>query len=200
MIEQQVNLYQDRFREKQVWVSAAQVAGLFAVLVLGMVLWSSWLHFELNDANKRNLAIKADQQRMSAELAAANAELAQLLEDDRLDRDIANTSRQIKARKKVLNFVDVNRFGSGEGFSSYLVALSNLHLTDVWLEQIRLGENFVQIRGSSLSAELVPGYFDRFSEEAVFEGNRFDLFQVSRSAETDWKVDFVIATSEGDDG
>ena len=200
MIEQQINLYQDRFREKQVWVSAAQVTGLFAVLLLGMVLWSTWLHFELNDANKRNQAIKADQQRMSAELAAANAELAQLLEDDRLDRDIANTSRQIKARKKVLNFVDVNRFGSGEGFSSYLVALSNLHLTDVWLEQIRLGENFVQIRGSSLNAELVPGYFDRFSEEAVFEGNRFDLFQVNRSAETDWKVDFVIATSEGNDG
>ena len=46
----------------------------------------------------------------------------------------------------------------------------------------------------SMSADQVPGYFARFSEEDVFRGNRFDLFQLSRSAETAWKVDFVIAT------
>ena len=200
MIEQQINLYQDRFREKRVWVSAAQVTGLLVTVLVVIAAWSFWLHIELRDAEKRNLAIKADKNRMTAELAAANAELASLLEDDRLDRDITTTARQISARKKVLNFVEVNQFGSGEGFSAYLIALSNLHLPDVWLNQIHLGENFVQIKGSSLNAEQVPGYFDRFSEEAVFEGNRFDLFQVSRSKDTRWKVDFVIATSGESDG
>ena len=74
------------------------------------------------------------------------------------------------------------------------MALSNLQVDEVWLNQIRLAEDFVQIRGSSLSAEQVPGYFDRFSEEEVFRGNRFDLFELSRDRNSEWKVDFEIAT------
>lgn len=199
MIVQQINLYQDRFREKRLWISAAQVATAFLILVATAAIWSFLLHVEVENAKQRNLAIKADKDRMTAELAAANAELTQLLKDNRIDHEIADTARQISARKKVLNFVDANQFGSGQGFSNYLVALSNLHVTDIWLNQIRLGDNFVQIKGSSLNAEQVPGYFDRFSDEAIFQGNRFDLFEVSRAKDTDWKVDFVIATSDSSD-
>jgi hypothetical protein len=194
VIVQQINLYQDQFKEKRLWVSATQVAAVFLVLAGAVAIWSFLLHNQLEKTNQHSLAVKADQSRMTAELASASAELAQLLADPRLDEDIADASRQISARKKVLVFVDANQFGSGEGFSSYLIALSNLHVSDVWLSRIRLAENFVQIKGSSLSAESVPGYFDRFSEEAVFQGNRFDLFKVSRAKDTNWKVDFEIAT------
>ena len=199
MIEQQINLYQDRFREKRLWISAAQVAAAMLVVIVAGAIWSFLLDTELRQAEQEKTAIQADRDRMAAELAAANAEMAELLEDNRLDIEIENTARQISARKKVLNFVDANRFGSGEGFSGYLVALSNLHVDAIWLNQIRLGDNFVQIRGSSLSAEQVPGYFDRFSGEAIFQGNRFDLFELNRAEDSDWKVDFVIATSESID-
>lgn len=194
MIVQQINLYQDRFREKRLWISAAQVSAAVLLLVAAIAIWSFVLQGDLRQAEQRNLAIQADRERMTAELAAANAELARLLKDSRLDTEIENTARQISARKKVLNFVDANRFGSGEGFSGYLVALSNLHVDEIWLNQIRLAENFVQIKGSSLSAERVPGYFDRFSDEEIFQGNRFDQFELKRDLKHDWKVDFEIAT------
>lgn len=194
MIDQRINLYQDRFREKRLWLSAAQVASLLLFVVAVIAIWSYLLQDQLNRAERQNLAIKADRDRMTAELSAANAELARLLEDSQLDNEIENTTRQISARRKVLNFVDANRFGSGDGFSAYLVALSNLNVDDIWLNRIRLGENFVQIKGSSLNAEEVPGYFDRFSDEPIFQGNRFDLFALNRDPATDWKVDFEIAT------
>ena len=194
MIVQQINLYQDRFKEKRLWVSAAQVTTILLILVAAGAVLSFLLNEQLEKANQRSLAVNADQIRMVEELTSASAELAQLLEHNRLDQDIENASRQISARRKVLRFVDANRFGSGQGFSNYLVALSNLQVKGVWLNHIRLAENFVQIKGSSLNAEQVPGYFDRFSEEAIFQGNRFDLFEVSRAADTEWKVDFEIAT------
>ena len=142
-----------------------------------------------------NQALKADRDRIAGEVAAANAELAVLLEDKELDRKLETVARQISARKRVLKFVEANRFGSGEGFSDYLVALSNLHVDDIWLNQIRLTENFVQLKGSALSATEVPSYFDSFGDEQIFQGNRFDLFQLSRAKDSDWKVDFEIATS-----
>jgi hypothetical protein len=195
VIVQQINLYQDRFREKRLWISAAQVAAALLLVIAAGSIWSFLLHTEFEQVRLDNLKIKADRDRMTAELLVVNGELAKLLEDHRLDREIEATSRQISARKKVLKFVDANRFGSGQGFSSYLVALSNLHIDDIWLTRIRLAENFVQIKGSALKAAEVTGYFERFSGEAIFQGNRFDLFQLNRASDSDWKVDFEIATS-----
>jgi hypothetical protein len=195
VIVQQINLYQDRFRAKRVWISAAQVAAALLVVIAAGSIWSFLLHTEFEQARLDNLKIKADRDRITAELLVVNGKLAKLLEDHRLDRKIESTSRQISARKKVLKFVDANRFGSGQGFSSYLVALSNLHVDDIWLTRIRFAENFVQIKGSALKAAEVTGYFDRFSGEDVFKGNRFDLFQLNRASDSDWKVDFEIATN-----
>jgi hypothetical protein len=195
VIVQQINLYQDRFRKKRLWISAVQVAAALLVVIAAGAIWSFLLHTDFEQARRSNLAIEADRNRMTAELAVANADLSKLLEDHRLDREIETTARQISARKKVLNFVDGNRFGSGEGFSDYLVALSHLQVDDIWLNQIRFSENFVQIKGSALNAAEVPGYFDRFGDEDIFQGNRFDLFQLSRASDSDWKVDFEIATS-----
>lgn len=196
MIVQQVNLYQDRFREKRLWLSAAQVTTALLLVVAGIAIWGFLLHSDLQQAQQRNLAIKADQESMVAELAAANAELSRLLGDSRIDVEIEDVAHEISARKTVLNFVDANRFGSGEGFSSYLLALSKLHIDQVWLNQIRLGENFMHIKGSSLSAEQVPDYFERFSNEEIFRGSRFDLFKLNRDPNSKWKIDFEIATRE----
>jgi len=195
VIVQQINLYQEQFREKKLWISATQVAATLLIFLVAGAIWSLVLGIERGQAEQHSRSLKADQGRVAAELAAVNAELAELLEDKRLDRKIENAARQISARKRVLNFVEANRFGSGEGFSDYLVALSNLHVDDIWLNQIRLTENFVQIKGSALNATDVPSYFDSFGDEQIFQGNRFDLFRLSRAKDSDWKVDFEIATS-----
>ena len=196
MIEQQINLYDERFREKKLLLSAAQVSTLLVVLLLGIGGWTYLIEMETGLVRQQNLQVKADQQRFNQELNAASSELAQLVAASQVDQALAGVSREVGARKKVLAFVNANQFGSGQGFSSYLVALSELHVDNVWLEQILLAENFVKIRGSALNAELVPGYFDQFGEQEVFQGNRFNIFQLNRQAETDWKVDFVIATSD----
>ena len=129
----------------------AQVAAALLVVIAAGAIWSFLLHTGFKRARLDNLEIKVNRDRMTAELAVANGELSKLLEDNRLDRKIETTLSQISARKKVLMFVDANRFGSGQGFSSYLVALSNLHVDDIWLTRIRFAENFVQIKGSALN-------------------------------------------------
>ena len=194
MITQQINLYQERFHEKLLWVSAGQTAAAL-LLVIGIIsIWSFVLVSELEQARQDSLSIVAERDRLTEELQAANNELTGLLKDTRLDRDIENTARKISARKQVLHFVDGNQFGSGRGFSDYLVALSRLHVDSIWLNQIRLGDDFVQIRGSALDASDISPYFARFSGQAAFHGGHFDLFQLQRDKDAEWKVDFEIAT------
>jgi len=195
VIHQQINLYDERFREKKILLSAAQAASVFLILLLGVGGWSYFIQTNLDQARQENLIIKASRQNLVNELNAASAELARLLADSRIDAKITGVSREIGARKKVLAFVSANQFGSGQGFSSYLVALSELHVENVWLDEISLAENYIKIRGCALSAELIPEYFGRFSEQSIFRGNRFNIFKVDRKQETDWKVDFEIATN-----
>lgn len=194
MIVQQINLYQERFHEKLLWVSAGQAVAALTLAIAVIAIWSFILQSQLTQAKQDNLVIVADRDRLTAELQAANNELTSMLKDTRLDRDIETTARKISARKQVLQFVDGNQFGSGQGFSDYLAALSNLHVDNIWLSHIRLGENFVQIRGSALDASEISPYFARFSEQLVFQGDSFDLFQLQRDKNANWKVDFEIAT------
>jgi hypothetical protein len=195
VIHQQINLYDERFREKKILLSAAQAASVFLILLLGVGGWSYFIQTNLDQARQENLIIKASRQKLVNELNAASAELVRLLADSRIDAKITGVSREISARKRVLAFVSANQFGSGQGFSSYLVALSELHVDNVWLDEISLAENYIKIRGSALSAELIPEYFGRFSEQSIFRGNRFNIFKVDRKQDTDWKVDFEIATN-----
>ena len=194
MIVQQINLYQERFHEKLLWVSAGQAVAALTLAIAVIAIWSFILQSQLTQAKQDSLLIVADRDRLTAELLAANNELTSMLKDTRLDRVIETTARKISARKQVLHFVDGNQFGSGQGFSDYLVALSRLHVDNIWLNQIRLGDDFVQIQGSALDAAEIPPYFARFSDQVVFQGGRFDLFQLQRDKEADWKVDFEIAT------
>ncbi len=194
MIRQRVNLYQERFHEKRQWLTAGQVSSLLLLVLIGISAWSYLLESSLARAEQQGRSVMADRERLTAELQAANRELAGMLEDTRLDREIETTARRISARKQVINFVDGNQFGSGRGFSAYLVALSNLHSDNIWLSRVHLAEDFVQIRGSALEASDIPVYFARFGNESVFRGDQFNLFQLQRDEENDWKVDFEIAT------
>lgn len=196
MIVQQINLYQDRFKEKKLLVSAAQVIIVLIIMLIGMASWSYLIQSDLNESKQKNQAAKARQSSVNNELIVVTAELNRQLADDGITILTADITKQLRAQKQVVRFVENNQFGSGEGFSSYLKSLSNLQIENVWLDEILLSERFVKIKGSALSADLIPAYFAKFSEESVFRGQRFHLFELDRKPEADWKVDFTIATEE----
>jgi hypothetical protein len=196
VIAQQINLYQDQFKEKRLFASATQVMILLLLMLFGISGWSYLIRADLNDSEQQNQRLKASQSAVNNELTIVTVELNRQLADDRITDLVNDITEQLRARKQVIRFVENNQFGSGDGFSTYLKSLSNLQVDDVWLDEIWLSDSFVKIRGSALSADLVPTYFASFSEEAVFRGQRFQLFELDRKPDTDWKVDFTIATEE----
>jgi hypothetical protein len=196
VIEQQINFYQDQFKEKRLFASAAQVIILLLVMLIGIAGWSYLIGANLSDLEQQNLTLKASQSLVNNELTVAPAELNRQLADDRITNQVNNIAKQLRTRKQILRFIENNQFGSGEGFSDYLNSLSNLHIDDVWLDEILLSNSFLKIRGSALRADLIPTYFASFREEDVFRGQRFQLFELDRKPDTDWKVDFTIATEE----
>jgi Tfp pilus assembly protein PilN len=196
VIVQKINLYQDQFKEKKLFVSATQVIILMLLMSFGLGGWTYLIESDLTDLKQKNRWLTASQSSVNNELAIVPVELNRQLSDSRITDSIDVITKQLQARKKAIRFVENNQFGSGEGFSSYFKSLSNLKVDDVWLDDIFISGSFVKIKGSALSANLIPTYFASFSKESVFRGQRFQLFELDRKPGTDWKVDFTIATEE----
>ena len=55
-------------------------------------------------------------------------------------------------------------------------------------KESQIGIDLVQIRDCTLDTTEISPYFARFSEQVVFQGDRFDLFQLRRDNEADWKL------------
>ena len=194
MINQEINLYQDRFREPRLILSAIQSLILVGTAVLLLAGASYHYDSQLQQQQSLNEMHKMEKQAAEAELAANRQKLEAELANGSPDERLQSLLRDIEARKRLIRFVENNSLISGEGFSARLAALSGLSVNEVWLNEISLADNYVRLSGSALKAEKIPLYFTQFKKREHFAGRVFDVFEVSRDQSSDWKVDFVIAS------
>lgn len=194
MIVQEINLYQDRFKEKVVPLSARQALTVL-LLVLGILAYSSyWLSDRQQTVNAENQRLLQQKQQAEKSLEMIRARLESLLANNQVEVQINQLTRDITVRKHMINFVTNNEFGSGKGFSKRLEVLSKFSARDVWLSEIKLADNFMRFSGSALREENVPEYFNQLKKQEVFKGHKFDVFEMDRTKQHEWKVDFVIAS------
>ena len=199
MIVQEINLYQDRFREKKQLLNATNSLVFFGVVILVLIV-SSFLFANMNAEQALRLENNKQQKQLfSQRLQQQKDELDRLLAESQVDQQIAQISKDIKVRKRMIDFVNNNQFGSGDGFSEKLAELAKLSGNDLWLNQILLAGDFIKISGSALQAEKVPEYFSRFQARELFQGQAFDVFEMGRDEQRDWKMDFVIASRAASD-
>lgn len=195
MLNQQINLYQERFRGKIIILSALHMLIVSGLCLLIMAVVSYWYNNQYAQSKYENELGLEQKKQLSQTLEASRKKLETLLASNQVDKKINQVNRDIAVRKQMIEFVTHNQFGSGKGFSHNLGELSEFKIDDVWLNEITLGEDFMKISGSALQAENVPEYFNLLRSRKVFSGQVFDVFEVDRSKSRDWKVDFVIASS-----
>jgi len=194
MLNQSVNLYQERFREKKVPLSALQMVVVLAISIILLAVSSYWIHDQHAQATLHNQQYLEQKQQVTQQLEVARARVERLLADNKVDEKINQVSRDINVRKQMIDFVANNQFGSGKGFSDNLYGLTQVKVDNVWLDEISLSDNFVKLSGSALKAEKVPMYFNTFREQRLFNGRVFDIFELQRDRQRQWKIDFIIAS------
>lgn len=193
MIGQQINLYQERFRPHRLLGSFVQLLGALAVLAVGIIMGSYWLSSSLSHEQQRLEQVRQEQARLASAMVNLNAEIDALVRNSGLDQQIELTARDLAAHKRALRYIRNDQQSYGQGFSPFLSAMARVTVPEVWLQHIQYSYDYVYLKGSSLNEQAVPGYFERFGQQAVLAGRQFDVFEVSRTE--DWKVDFEIATS-----
>jgi len=194
MLNQSINLYQDRFKEKKVLLSAVHMLFITGLSVLVLLASGYWINEQHALALEQNQQYQQQKQQATQQLESVKKRLEKLLAESEVDQQLNRVTQDIAVRKQMIDFVANNQFGSGQGFSENLNALSEIQVKNVWLDEISLAEDFVKLSGSALNAEKVPEYFNSFRDRRLFDGRVFDIFELERKRERNWKVDFIIAS------
>jgi len=193
-MKQDINLYQPRFRPQRLWLSARQLLVVLVGLALLLGLSGFYLQGRHAAAEARAAELQQRQQALQQNLAGMQKKLDALLADDQWTRRETRLRRLLQNHHRIIDYVAEQRFGGGEGFSQPLLALSETRAEGVWLEQIRLSERDLNLRGAALKAAEVPRYFELLRQSQVFSDRAFEDFEIQRSTQYDWKLEFRAAT------
>lgn len=99
---------------------------------------------------------------------------------------LAQLEAQLRSRREVADALDGGVVGTSAGFSRYMMALSRQSLAGVWLTgfDIAAGGSELSLSGRALSADLVPTYLQRLTQEPPLRGRRFASILISQPGAT----------------
>ncbi len=196
-MNQQINLYQPMFRKQKVVFSAMTMlqAGIFF-----LILFSSLYAYQSNKVgNYKKQLVSIDQ-----ELIQLGAQVAKLTSPKKsksklIENEINKLRKELEQRQRISQVLSGRSFGNSSGFSSYLEAFAKGHVQGTWLTSVNIksGGSLLDLKGKTLSSELVPVYIQNLVEDESLQGSSFNVMELARVDVIDGETElnFSISTN-----
>src|SRR5262245_11909716 len=141
-------------------------------------------------------------EKLKAEAAARKASAS-------LEAETTALEAELKQAREAMDALKGSAIGNQQGFAEYLRAFSRQSVPGLWLTGLTIGGGEMEIRGRTVSAELVPGYVQRLNREKTLAGRSFARLEMSQPKAEPEKgkdgrtgprvaryLDFSLATAE----
>lgn len=191
---QQVNLYQDIIRQEQAKTAFNPYAAALMLATIVFTVVSLYLFWNLT-----NLKTQVAQSRKA--LSAEEAKVAALLSkvpkksmDTSIIAQIVQQQNKVNELTQTIQFLSQNVFNNNHGFSSYLQALSNQSVPEVWLTRIFINEpeQKITLEGSTFQSDQIPFFLYQLQKERVFQGHSFAQLTMLKSEKNSEQIDFKL--------
>lgn len=193
---QQINLYQPVFRRQHKVFSSLTLLQISAAVLLLLVLISSYTRWTL-------AGMDATAQGLEQHLEGLGTRFGLLKEDLRtpdteaIDTEVETLRKTIAQRKYLLQQLDQLVLQNRGGFASRFEALARLQVHGLWLEGVTVNDDDqMEIRGITLEPKLVPVYLQQLEEYGDLPGTKFETVSMTRIANDQPQIQFVLR--EGD--
>jgi len=182
-MKQQINLAPARLKNQGDWpsgglmlISTILVCLLMLVISIidGRQLYLAHSEFSIHDQNYFQLQAKIKVLQNEAALPKADATL---------DGKIKALEERLVPKELLRNALKGNLFGEVSGYSALFVALARQSVPGVWLTHLVISGTAANIKmaGQTRSAELVPLYLEKLSNESSFSGTQFSNFKIKKA-------------------
>ena len=197
---QQVNFYQDVFKEIDVPFSGTMLIIVLAYSVIGCVLMTGVLHMTLqlkhNDFSKENQKLVS----LVGELEAVKISHPKVVIDDRLVQKIALLETKSEKNKKVINYLEGRNVKTEkQSFLKMLSGLKKVQQPGLWLTKLNFtqGGNEITLNGNMLSADALPEYLKKLSTYPEFTELEFKVFEIQKNSDA---YSFVVSSKRSENG
>jgi len=198
-IQQQINLYQPRFRKQEKVFSASSMLVVLVAAILffgGVYGYAKW----------NVVALAAESQRIQQQQLKELSRLESLVKRypvKKKSRLLAKRLEELKNERKAKQFLvqtlSSRSIGNSEGFSSYFAGIARQSVSGMWIKRLELeqGGDVIGIYGSTLKPELVPQFIQALSSEESFVGSQFKIFNMQRDIDNKSAINFSLRSISG---
>ena len=196
-MRQEVNLYRDDLRPRQVVLPARTQLLLLAVLVGVLLLLWAGTTARLWSAETELAALRERQGAQQQQITRVTMQLAQRVKSPVLEQQVRRLEHDLELKRQLLDMVAGESEGNTAGFSAQLAGLGRHQRDGLWFTHIGLsaGGTALRLEGSTLDAGLLPAYLQALAAEPAYLGTEFTTFWMRRPTDGAGRgLDFVIST------
>lgn len=195
-MKQQVNLYLEEFRPKHVVLPAKKMLSiLVAFSVFLVVINIALLGLQLLNEDKLEMltseliTLKNDNSKMQSKLGG-------MVVGEDLKMSVAQSARQLKARQRILTWVEESNSEKRVNFSALLEGLGRQQLSGLWFSAIEInaGGRSLSLHGNTLDPELMPILLEKLNSEPAFVGREFKKVLMEKDPDLKGVMNFVLTT------
>ena len=198
-MEQQINLYQERFHIKQAEGPGIYVwAALGAVLLL--VIVAAGTHWQGAKLDKELERVSSLYQERQQEMDQVQLALQQRGKDPVLAKEMATLEKELRRQKKTLEyFKGADQSANKRGFSEYLEALSSIDRDEIWMDQIDIQSGGVKVtlQGRTLEPKQVPVYLQDLGTYPAYTKKSFSTFILMQEEDAQNIHRFMVSSEPG---
>lgn len=182
-MSQNINLFSPAFRKPKQILTLALVAQCLGITLAALLAYNFYLQRQVSNAAAELAAAQ--------KLLAAQTGLVEKLKprpvppvsEAQLDTEIRKLESRLKLAVQSIDALKSGAFGSRQGFAEYLQAFSRQSVGGLWLTGFNIGGGGdLEMRGRTLSPELLPDYIQRLNRERVLAGRKIARLEITRPA------------------
>lgn len=185
-MSQQINLFNPIFLKQKKIFTAAHMAQTLGLVAAGALLLAVYGAVKTSELEKHAAAGKAAAAAAQARLAQVTGEFPPRQKSKELEAEVAHVQGELKSLREVQSVLERGELGNTAGYSEYWRAFARQSVSGVWLTGVTVvgAGKEIGLEGRALQPELVPGYIQRLTREAVLQGKTFGSLEISRPGAT----------------
>lgn len=179
-MSQNINLFSPAFRKPRQLLTLAVVVQLLGITLAALFSYNFYLQQQVNGLAAELAAVEKLLRTQGDFVDKLKAKSVPHVSEAQLDSEITQFEAELRLAEESIAAMKGGAFGSQRGFAEYLRAFSRQAIGGLWLTGFSIGSGELEIRGRTLSPDLLPSFIQRLNREKVLAGHPIARLEMIR--------------------
>ena len=179
-MSQNINLFNPAFRKPRQLLKLSLVAQLLGIALVALIGYHYYLQQQVSGLAAELAATEKLLRTQGGFVDKLKDRPVPPVTEAQLDTEISQLEAELKLAEESIAALKGGAFGSQRGFAEYLRAFSRQAVGGLWLTGFTIGGGELEIRGRTLSPDLLPSYIQRLNQERALAGYHIARLEMAR--------------------